>query len=87
MSTQDRGIADIINLFHSKNKKKNKMPSTVDSRSNGFQGTNHFVCYKQISIIANIEIKEKPFGRLKNIFCYGRISTTGGSVRAGFNCI
>ena len=36
--------------------------------------------------IANIGIKEKPLKGLENSFCYRRISITGGSVRAGFNC-
>ena len=46
-----------------------------------------FVCYRQISVIANIENKEKPFKGLENGFCYWQISITGGSVTAGSNCI
>ena len=52
-----------------------------------FKGPTIFICYRRISVIANIEIKEKLFKGPKEIFCYRRISVTGGSVRAGFNCI
>ena len=51
------------------------------------KGPTIFICYRRISVIANIEIKEKLFMGLKTIFCYRRISVAGGSVRAGFNCI
>ena len=37
--------------------------------------------------MANIEKEEKLFKGLKITFCYSRISVTGGSVIAGFNCI
>ena len=43
--------------------------------------------YRRISVIANIENKEKHFQGLKNGFCYKRISITGGSVVARYNCI
>ena len=46
-----------------------------------------YICYRQISVIANIEIKEKLSKWLKNIFCYRQISITGRSVRVGFDCI
>ena len=52
-----------------------------------FKGPISFICYRRISVIANIEIKEKLFNGLKDSFCYRRISITGRSVRAGFNCI
>ena len=42
---------------------------------------------KEISVIANVESKEKLFKRPKNGLPYGHISVTGGSVIAGFNCI
>ena len=45
-----------------------------------------YICYRRIFVIANIGIKEKPLKGLGNSFCYRRISITGGSVRAGFNC-
>ena len=51
-----------------------------------FKGPTIFICYRRISVIANIEIKEKLFKGPKDIFCYRRISVTGGSVGAGFNC-
>ena len=41
----------------------------------------------QISVIANIENKEKLFKGPKNSFRYRRISVTSGSVIAGFKCI
>ena len=46
-----------------------------------------YICYRQISVIANIEIKEKLSKWLKNIFCYRQISITGRSVRVRFKCI
>ena len=52
-----------------------------------FKGPTIFICYRRISVIANIEIKEKLRNGLKKSFCYRRISITGGSVRAGFNCM
>jgi len=52
-----------------------------------FKGPTIFICYRQISVIANIEIKEYLFMGLKNIFCYRSISVTRGSVWAGFNYI
>ena len=52
-----------------------------------FKGPTIFICYRRISIIANIENKEKLFKGLKSGFRYRRISITGGSVRVGFNCI
>ena len=51
-----------------------------------FKGPTIFICYRRISVIANIENKEIFFKRSKNCFGYRRISVTGGSVRAGFNC-
>ena len=51
-----------------------------------FKGPTIFICYRRISVIANIEIKEKFFKGPKGIFCYRRISVTGRAVRAGFNC-
>ena len=50
-----------------------------------FKGPTIFICYRWISVIANIEIKEKLFKGPKNSFCNRRISITGGPVRAGFN--
>ena len=50
-----------------------------------FEGLTIFICYRQMSVIANIEYKEKLFRGPKNGFCYRRISITGGSVIAGFN--
>ena len=35
-----------------------------------FKGPTIFICYRRISVIANIEIKEKLFKGLKNSFCY-----------------
>ena len=63
--------------------KQNK--TSVDSRSKGFEGT-IFICYRLISVITNIETKEKHFKGLKIGICCRRISVTGGSVRAGFDC-
>ena len=42
-----------------------------------FKGLTIIICYRRISVIANIENKEKIF----------RISVTCGSDKAGFNCI
>ena len=51
-----------------------------------FKGLTVFICYRRISVIANIENKEKLFRGPKNGLCYRQISVTGGSVTAGFNC-
>ena len=51
-----------------------------------FKGPTISICYRRISVIANIENKEKHFKRLKNSFCYRWISVTGGSIIAGFIC-
>ena len=50
-----------------------------------FKGPTIFICYRRISVITNIEIKEKLFKKLKESFCYRRIFITDGSARAGFN--
>ena len=50
----------------------------------GIKGPTIFILYRRISVIANIENREKLF---KNGFCYRQISVTGGSVIARFNCI
>ena len=52
-----------------------------------FEGSTIFICYRRISVIANIGIKQKNFKGPKNGLSYGWISITGGTVRAGFNCI
>ena len=51
-----------------------------------FKGPTIYICYRRITVIANIEIKEKLFKGLKNSFCYRRISIPGGPVRVGFTC-
>ena len=51
-----------------------------------FKGPTILICYRQISAIANVEIKDKLFKGLKNIFSYRQISITGTSISAGFNC-
>ena len=43
------------------------------------------ICYRRISVIANVRIKEKLFKGLENRFCFKRISITGGSARAVFD--
>ena len=53
----------------------------------GFKGPTIFILYRWISVIAYIENREKLSKGLKNVFCYRRISITGGSVIAGFKCI
>ena len=53
----------------------------------GFKGPTIFILYRRISVIANIENREKHSKGLKNGFCYRRISVTGGSVIDGFNLI
>ena len=60
---------------------------TLTPALTNFKGPTIFIYYRRISIIANIENKEKPFKGLKNSFCYRRISLTGGSVIAGFNSL
>ena len=57
-----------------------------DIQSTDFKGPTIFICYWRISIIVNIETKEKHFKGLKNGIRFRQISVTGGSVRAGFNC-
>ena len=52
-----------------------------------FKGPSIFTCYMWISVIANIENKEKLFKGPKNSFRYRQISVTSGSVIAGFKCI
>ena len=49
-----------------------------------FKGPPISICYRSISVITNVENKEKLFREPKNGFCYRRI--TGGSIKAGFNC-
>ena len=51
-----------------------------------FKGPTICICYRQSSVIANIENKEKLFKGLDNVIRYRRIFVTGGSIRAGFNC-
>ena len=51
-----------------------------------FKGPTISICYKRISVIANIENKEILFKGPKNSFRYKPISVTCGSVSAGFNC-
>ena len=50
-----------------------------------YKGPTIFICFKWISVFANIEIKEKLFRELKNIFCY-RLAIFRGSIGAGFDC-
>ena len=58
-----------------------KTPALTD-----FRGQTTFICYRRISVIANIENKENNFKGLTNSFCNRRISIICGSVKAGFNC-
>ena len=51
-----------------------------------FKGPTICICYRRISVIANIEIKENPFKGPKDIF-YRQIFITGGSVRGGDSII
>ena len=70
-----------------KKNEDSQFPIQLSPALTDFKGPTIFICYRQISVIANIEIKEKLFNGLKDSFCYRQISITGRSVRAGFNCI
>ena len=52
-----------------------------------FIGPTIFICYRRISVIANIENKEKLIRGPRNPLHYMQISIHGGSVTPGFNCI
>ena len=52
-----------------------------------FEGPTICICYRWISIIANIDNTNFVLKGLKSGFRFRQISITGGSVGVGFNCI